>query len=444
MKKTIIAIPLAAILGLIIWLNLPKITPYYKQLTKPRVGLNVDLQPKAQKDAVFIGSKKCQECHEEQYHSWHASMHSRMIQNIKEDPAVVVADFSRLPEDADFTLKEALYTIGSKFKQRYMIPAVINGKQDFRLGNYQWNSQTKKWQHFKPYKYWYHDAYPHDNHQFPTSNTCDGCHFTGYMSTGKRVEPAIACESCHGPGSLHAKHPGNRVFKASMVDPIRTNEVCFQCHMRNRDKRLEESNITVKNLWMDAKDYPYGYEPGRPLVDYKLPAPFAPGKETKEFWPNGAAKKNRTQGNEYIHDAMYAHGITCINCHDPHKLTNTAQKPQGNHACMKCHAFGSIIGPHQKSLEAHTHHKAGSKGSLCIECHMPKTGRHTGKSPLTVRSHRFAFTYPKETKAYGMPPRTNACYACHQDKTLDKLQKDLDNWGQVEWVKMEIPHPNYK
>ena len=440
MKRLFISILiLLTLAATIIWFNLPKITPYYKQLTQPRVGLNVDLQPQAQKEASYVGSVKCKECHKENYHDWEASMHSKMIQDIKKDGSVVVADFTKLPEDADFTLKEAVYTIGSKFKQRYMIPATINGKEDYRLGNYQWNTQTGKWQHFKPYKYWYHDSYPHDNHQFPTSNTCDGCHFTGYMATGKRVEPAIACESCHGAGSKHAKDPDNPVYKASISDPIRTNEVCLQCHMRNRDKRMETQAATAKDLWMKAKDYPSDYQPGNALVEYKLPAPFALGKETKEFWANGAAKKNRTQGNEYVHDTMYKHGITCINCHNPHKLSNTAKKPEGNDACMKCHSFGSIIGPHQNTLEAHTHHKANSKGSLCIECHMPKTGKHTGKSPLTVRSHRFAFTYPAQTKAYNMPAETNACYACHKDKTLDTLQQNLKKWGTLEWEKLELP-----
>ena len=318
-----------------------------------------------------------------------------------------------------------------------MIPATINGKSDFRLGNYQWNTQTKKWQRFKPYKYWYHDAYPHDNERFPTSNTCDGCHFVGFMSTQQRVEPAIACESCHGPGSAHVQQPKkSRLYKASDYDPVRATEVCLQCHMRNRDKRLEK--VGIEKLWMEAKDYPSGYEPGRPLIDYKLAAPFVYGHETKEFWPTGQAKKNRTQGNEFVRDAMYRHGITCINCHDPHKLTNVAQKPEGNAACMKCHEFGSIIGPHQASLEAHTHHKSDSKGSLCIECHMPKTGRHTGKSPLTVRSHMFRFVSPAETKFFKMPPQTNACYACHSDKSLDELQSVLKKWGMEAWPTQEV------
>ncbi len=431
MKKILILFTLV-ILASLAWFFQPKILPYYQQLTKSRVGLNVNLQPISQKDAKFIGSKKCQECHKEEHKAWSSSLHSKMIQDIKADPSVVVANFSKLPKDADFTLKDAIYTIGSKFKQRYMIPAKINGKDDFRMGNYQWNVETQKWQKFKPYKYWYKDAYEDDNKLFPTSTTCDGCHFTGYMSREKRVELSISCESCHGAGSKHVADPDNELYVASMSDPIRTNEVCLQCHMRNRDKRLD-GNLSVKDLWYIAKDYPSGYEAGEPLINYKKIAPHKLGFETKEFWANGAAKKNRTQGNEFVHDAMYKHGITCINCHNPHTLSNRADKPEGNKACTKCHSFNSVIGPHQASLEAHTHHKANSKGSQCIECHMPKTARHTGKSPLTVRSHKFSFTSPAESLEYKMPKETNACYACHKEKSLDELQKDLESWGVVEW-----------
>ena len=54
MKKVLILFLL--LLSLLIWFSLPKITSYYTQLTKPRVGLNLGLQPKAQKKACFVGS----------------------------------------------------------------------------------------------------------------------------------------------------------------------------------------------------------------------------------------------------------------------------------------------------------------------------------------------------------------------------------------------------
>jgi formate-dependent nitrite reductase cytochrome c552 subunit len=202
--------------------------------------------------------------------------------------------------------------------------------------------------------------------------------------------------------------------------------------MRNRDMRLKDHNMSA--IYGDARDYPFGYSAGDALSKYKLPAPFV-GKETKEFYANGMGKKNRTQGNEYVHSMMGKHGITCINCHNPHTLAPTAEHNNGNKLCMKCHSFGSPIGPHQNSLEAHTHHKADSKGSLCVECHMPKVGRHTGKSPLSVRSHAFGFVTPEQTLKYGMPKETNACYACHQDRSMQSLQNRLEEWGMVSWDK---------
>ena len=435
-----ISIALAAILIALgvyfLYIDSAKILPFYSQLTTDRVGSEVDLQGSEQKEAKFVGSDKCVECHKENHTAWSHSRHPKMVQDIKKDPKVVVADFSKLPSDADFMLKDAVYTVGSKFKQRYMMRKDRNGTEDYVLGNYQWNIQTQKWQGFKPWKYWYKDAYPHDNKELPTSRACDGCHFTGFMSTEKRVETGIACESCHGPASKHVKEPESKVYLASLSDPIRQNEVCLQCHMRNRDMRLGEHNMS--EIYGDARDYPFGYEAGKPLSAYKLPAPFTMGHETKEFYANGAGKKNRTQGNEFVHSIKGKHGITCINCHNPHTLEPTAQKNTGNDLCMKCHSFGAVIGPHQENLQAHTRHKSESKGSLCVECHMPKTGKHTGKSPLTVRSHLFGFTTPNETLKYSMPSETNACFACHkEDRSMKTLQKDLEAWGMVGWDKRD-------
>ena len=419
--------------------NLSKIAPFYQQLTKTHVSTDVDFQTESQKEAHFVGAERCKECHKENHKAWSHSQHPKMIQDPHKNPSVVVADFSKLPENANFTLKDAVYTVGGKFKQRYMLRKDINGTEDYVLGNYQWNVQTQKWQGFKPWKYWYKNAYPHDNQELPTSRACDGCHFTGFMSTEKRVDEGISCESCHGPASNHVENPELPIYKASLSDPVRQNEVCLQCHMRNRDKRLEDVNMSA--IYGDARDYPFGYEAGKSLSRYKMVAPFTLGHETKEFYANGMGKKNRTQGNEFVHSIKGRHGITCINCHNPHTLEPTAQKNTGNKLCMSCHSFNSIIGPHQKDLKAHTHHKADSKGSLCVECHMPKVGKHTGKSPFTVRTHLFGFTTPNETLKYKMPKETNACYACHNSKEMNTtrdmktLQKDLEEWGMVGWDK---------
>lgn len=435
MQKALIYFILVVVLigGYLSYKEASKILPFYTQLTQERVGTEIDLRADEQKKAHFVGAAKCLECHEDNHKAWSHSRHPKMIQDPQKNPSVVVADFSKLPTDANFALKDAVYTVGGKFKQRFMMRKDINGSEDYVLGNYQWNVQTQKWQGFKPWKYWYKDAYPHDNEQLPTSRACDGCHFTGYMSTEKREETGIACESCHGPASNHVQNPKSKVYLASLSDPVRQNEVCLQCHMRNRDMRLKDHNMS--EIYGDARDYPFGYEAGKALSEYKLVAPFILGEETKEFYANGMGKKNRTQGNEFVHSMKGKHGITCINCHNPHTLEPTAEKNSGNDLCMKCHKFGSPIGPHQKSLQKHTHHKADSKGSLCVECHMPKVGKHTGKSPLTVRTHMFGFVTPKETLSYNMPKETNACYSCHKERDMKTLQKDLESWGMIGWDK---------
>lgn len=436
MKKILFYISIAAVIAVVYlaYEKVSKLIPLYPQLVKERVGTQIDLQSNDQKKAHFVGSSKCLECHKEEHKSWSHSRHPKMIQDPVKDPSIIVADFSKLPDDANFELKDAVYTVGSKFKQRFMMRKDVDGKEDYVLGNYQWNIETQKWQKFKPWKYWYKDAYPHDNNELPTSRACDGCHFTGFMSTEQRVEAGIACESCHGPASEHVKNPKSEVYIASKSDSVRQNEVCLQCHMRNRDIRLKDHNIS--EIFGDARDYPFGYEAGKPLSQYKLVAPFVLGKETKEFYANGMGKKNRMQGNEFVHSMKGRHGLTCINCHNPHSLEPISTKTSGNAVCMKCHDFGSAIGPHQESLEKHTMHKADSKGSLCIECHMPKVGKHTGKSPLTVRTHMFGFVTPNETLSYNMPKETNACYACHkEDRNMQTLQNDLEKWGMVGWNK---------
>lgn len=406
-----------------------KIIPYFSQLTQNQVSETADVQPELQKKAKYVGSQQCKKCHEEQFGQWHDSYHSKMIQNVNKDPSAILADFMKLPSDANFKKEDVAYTIGGKFKQRYMMRQDLNGTEDYVIGNYQWNTQLKAWQPYKTTKDWYHDGLDDNNSKVGTSKTCDGCHFTGFMSTEKRIEPAISCEACHGPGSEHVQKPKEpNIFKATHFDPKRATEVCLQCHMRNRDKRME--HVSMQDLYGDVRDYPKGYEPGKPLSEYKMKAPFD-HNDSGEFYGNGVGKKNRTQGNEFVQSMMYKHGITCVNCHNPHQLDNTAEHPRGDKVCMQCHSFSSAIGPHQKTIEEHSHHKMGSKGASCIECHMPKMGKHLPESPLTVRSHIFRFITPSETKKYNVP---NACNNCHKDKSVDWAEQTTAKWGMKEWT----------
>ncbi len=67
---------------------------------------------------------------------------------------------------------------------------------------------------------------------------CLKCHATGYGKPGGFVSEAETpnlkgkqCESCHGPGSIHANDPGDPVARTTMKQYIKSNDICIQCHV---------------------------------------------------------------------------------------------------------------------------------------------------------------------------------------------------------------------
>ncbi|MEK6398696.1 MAG: cytochrome c3 family protein, partial [Terriglobus sp.] len=120
--------------------------------------------------------------------------------------------------------------------------------------------------------------------------------------------------------------------------------------------------------------------------------------------------------------------VTCASCHDVHGTGNYAQlRKPAEQICLDCHAANSPNGPHSASLEEHTHHKAGSPGSQCVSCHMPKI-QTQGVPGAFVSSHTFRFITPAMTDKYKMP---NACTSCHKDKSTDWAASAMQSWGTV-------------
>ena len=119
------------------------------------------------------------------------------------------------------------------------------------------------------------------------------------------------------------------------------------------------------------------------------------------------------QGNDFVTSVMYTHGITCSSCHDVHGTGNDGEllKP-ANVMCLECHGPNSPNGPRSATIEQHTHHKAGSAGSECVGCHMPKIEQTI--PGVNVRSHTFRFISPARTESLKIP---NSCNVCHADKS---------------------------
>jgi len=81
--------------------------------------------------------------------------------------------------------------------------------------------------------------------------------------------------------------------------------------------------------------------------------------------------------------------------------------------------------PHTATLEQHTHHAAGSSGSECIGCHMPKIEQTIAN--VNVRSHTFRFIAPAEAARLKMP---DSCTSCHTDKTAAWATDALKSWKE--------------
>ncbi len=133
------------------------------------------------------------------------------------------------------------------------------------------------------------------------------------------------------------------------------------------------------------------------------------------------------QGNDFVQSAMYTHGVSCNSCHDAHGTSNNADllKP-ANVLCLQCHGPNSPNGPRGASIEAHTHHTAGSTGNECAGCHMPKIAQQI--ADVNVRSHTFRFIPPSETEALKVP---NSCTSCHSDRTVQWATGELKKWTNV-------------
>lgn len=167
------------------------------------------------------------------------------------------------------------------------------------------------------------------------SKSCTECHAdqTSHFSSATHSRLALAdpkvgdtgCEACHGPGSAHVTSGG---AAGTIVNPRKSPETCFQCHL---DKRGE----------------------------FNLP---------------------------HAHPVLAGH-MSCSDCHDPHKghvVMNTgADLENQNETCTKCHTAqkGPFLFKHNAMVEGCTvcHNPHGSvnqkmlvarDANLCLRCHL--------------------------------------------------------------------------
>jgi tetratricopeptide (TPR) repeat protein len=313
------------------------------------------------------------------------------------------------------------HTFGVDPLQQYLIEFPGGRRQALSIA---WDTRPvvdggQRWFHLYPDDVITSDDPLHWTGTFQNWNTmCAACHSTNlaknYDAAGDAFATAwsainVECESCHGPGSAHVESPGggelalrrqNRSWAfigdaatarlQTQAENGREIEVCAQCHSRR--SQLTEA-----------------HDPGEPLLDAFRPVILDSGL----YHADGQILDEVYVYGSFLQSAMYAAGVTCSDCHEPHSVET---KAVGNALCGQCHLAGTFDGPE------HHRHARGTPGAECVNCHM-RAETYMVVDPR--RDHSFRIPRPDLTAALGTP---NACADCHSDRTPDWAAAQIAEW----------------
>ena len=372
-------------------------------------------QPKA-----YVGSDTCKQCHLEHYDSWKMTLHSRMLQDAKanKDAIIVPIDEKRIREDLaklEDKLKvpsaeiyvpkeeEILYTIGSQWKQRYL----VKKEGVLYISPIQYNADTHRWVN-------YHEK---DWDKRPWLLKCGGCHSTGAdLEKQTFKETGVACEACHGQGSWHAALPKTAVFekRETIVNPAKLTmgvavQICGSCHNRGKSTQVKGGG------------WPIGYKPGKALEAFYKSTSFAAG-DVKHVYANEFSKGHHQQYIDWSNSIHADEGVTCTSCHYVHQMGIAPTRSQtiaaGSKQCFQCHELvNNNLG--------HAIHSFAN----CVGCHMPKIAKSAESGD--IHSHVFVTLLPSDTMKNPVVP--NSCQACHKhkDDDLKELQEDWEKLARL-------------
>jgi tetratricopeptide (TPR) repeat protein len=202
----------------------------------------------------------------------------------------------------------------------------------------------------------------------------------------KIIEPAIGCERCHGPGSLHtdrqrqrAKAGGQPTGESDLtiVNPRDlprdlAEAVCQQCHLR------PTALVPARGRTQTA------YRPGLPLEDFV---------HTYQLDEENAAMTVVGHVEQLHLSKCYQNSktLTCVTCHDPHGMPREEERlGYYRAACLKCHQASECkVEPAHRAKE--------SPENDCAKCHMPRSP--TDIPHLAFSHHRIGIHDQKKTAA---------------------------------------------
>jgi predicted CXXCH cytochrome family protein len=395
-------------------------------------------------NASYVGSAACGKCHESSFDAWRTSQHAVAMQAAND--RTVQGDFNGakfrygriestfFKRDGKFFVRtdgpdgaladyEIAYTFGVDPLQQYLVPFADGRLQALPIA---WNTRPardggQRWFHLYPGRGIDHRDPLHWTRGAQNWNfMCGECHVTGfdkkYDAGANRyathwVELGVGCEACHGPGSLHvdwadARAAGKQAEAANKGLLARLDERAGVTWKRSPERdtatrsapRTDQREIEVC-AQCHARRAPIaaGYTAGARFLDYYLPALLEPGV----YHVDGQQRAEVYIWGSFLQSRMYAAGVTCSDCHEPHSARLRAQ---GNALCGQCHDAAKF------DTTPHHHHANGSAGAQCVNCHMP-TNTYMQIDPR--RDHGLRPPRPDLSVATGVP---NACNGCHRNR----------------------------
>lgn len=393
------------------------------------------------KNATYTGSDKCQSCHKKEFDLFKTSDHFHAMDTVS--TATVKGNFNNSSfiysndtaffykknnqyfvktTDSTGTKKEFLisYTFGWHPLQQYLIKF-----DDGRLQvlPFCWDTREKD----KGGQRWFHlynkEKISHTDELFwmgisqNWNYMCADCHTTDYqnkfqlsenkfLSTWK--ESRVSCESCHGPASEHLQWTKSKDGSVKMKGFGISLSAKQQNWKMDLTKQTMMPETVIKNDTLletcarchaRATKFTDEYVHGQPFLQSHIPATV----NSVNYHIDGQIKEENYEYASFLQSKMYAKGVTCINCHEPHSMKI---KATGNNLCTSCHSSAKYDGPQ------HSYHQLEGNGNKCVNCHMPTTNYMVVDARL---DHSIRIPRPDQSLIMGTP---NACNKCHTDKSV--------------------------
>jgi tetratricopeptide (TPR) repeat protein len=413
-------------------------------------------------EATFVGSETCAGCHQAEANLWRGSQHQLAMAHATDKS--VLGDFSGATfdyfgvksrffrkdgkylvetdgPDGKLATFEIKYTFGVDPLQQYLIAFPDGRLQALSIA---WDSRSKDkggqhWFHLYPNEQIRHDDVLHWSKLNQNWNfMCSECHSTGvlknYDAANDRfattfAEISVGCEACHGKGSAHvgwAQSENSWWPFGHVADPtMGLKERFSERRDANWSFNAETDNVkrssppralraeveTCGLCHARRSEFSEAWPPGQSLSETHMVSPIVRGLysadgqmlDAQEAYNYGSFKQSR----------MFAAGVTCSDCHDPH---SSKLRLAGDGTCLQCHSQDKY------AAVKHHQHEAVTPPLPCASCHMP-----TRTYIIIDKRHDHSFRIPRPdiSAKLGTP---NACNDCHKDKTAEWSAAAIELW----------------